>query len=164
MLGQLERLFRVSLGTSSRASVTLAEEVEFARQYLLIEQGRLRDRLEVAFQIAPETASALVPNLILQPLVENAVRHGIAPNHLPSQLDVTTRKTSDEQLEIVISDTGVGLPEGWSPYRAGFGLGNTRGRLSRLYGDKFRLSLDPNPNGGARVTLLLPFRATEAKN
>lgn len=157
VLEELRGLLRLSLQRASRPLVTLGEELEFARLYLSIEQTRFQDRLRVRMEVPDAVLDAPVPHMILQPLVENAVRHGVSPSHLPCTLEVRAWRQADGALHIAVTDTGVGLPPGWSETRApGIGIAATRARLWQLYGPDARLSIEPNPPGGTRVLVALP--------
>ncbi|MGE0554267.1 MAG: sensor histidine kinase [Gemmatimonadales bacterium] len=153
---RLGRLLRASL--ESRAQeVALEEEVALAREYLAIEQVRFRDRLDLEFAIDEETRRAAVPHLLLQPLVENAVRHAVAPRPEAGRISLAARRVGSD-LEIVVADDGPGLrfPVGTSG--TGIGLANTRRRLESLYGERQRLELRQAPGGGLKVRVVLPFR------
>lgn len=158
MIARLSGLLRASLQSTPRQRVPLREELEFLRGYLDIEQARLGDRLTVTTTIEPETLDAAVPNLILQPLVENAVRHGIAPYRRPGHICIDARRAGDG-LEIEIRDDGPGLAG--KPPGAGIGLGNVRARLARLYGPAHRFELRDGAPRGLTVTLALPFQIHE---
>jgi two-component system, LytTR family, sensor kinase len=159
MIARLSGLLRASLQSAPRQRVPLREELEFLQGYLEIEQARLGDRLTVRTTIAPATLDASVPNLILQPLVENAVRHGIAPRLRPGQISIDARRNGDE-LEIEIQDNGPGLAQG--SFTEGIGLGNVRARMERLYGPYHRFELKNGASGGLTVRLVLPFQIHEA--
>jgi sensor histidine kinase YesM len=122
--------------------VTLLEELDFIRGYVEIERMRLGERLQVTWQIAPEALPIKVPSLILQPLVENAIRHGIAAVARPGELLIRA-ECDDQSLHLQVRDTGPGLPE---ERRAGIGLSHTHARLQRLYGASQRFELI-NDNG-----------------
>src|SRR5262249_2877219 len=123
-----------------------------------IEQARFGPRLEVRIDADPETMDASVPNLILQPLVENAIRHGIAPRPQPGHIEIRARRDNGA-LQVQVLDDGPGLAaEQPARAREGVGLGNTRARLRQLYGDAHQFTLSNRTEGGVVVTLRLPFR------
>ena len=160
MIEQLGNLLRMTLDTSSAQQVTLQEELDVLQTYLGIEQTRFGGRLAVDVEAEPEVLDAMVPNLLLQPLVENAIRHGIAPNARPGWITVHASREGDE-LVLQIRDSGDGLP----PYRVvalnqGVGLSNTRARLERLYPSAFHFTF-ANVNDGFCVTVSLPFQIEE---
>jgi two-component system LytT family sensor kinase len=143
VLVQLSALLRTTLDRSSAAEVPLSEEIDFVDRYLAIERIRFQDRLRVDIGADDDALSAIVPNLILQPLVENAVRHGIARR--TDAGDLTIRAVRRGGLLVVeVEDDGPGLPPGWTftpPEGSGVGLTNVRSRLERLYGSQGRLEL-----------------------
>ena len=119
---------------SACRKLTLKEELDFLSKYLEIEQTRFRDRLSVVFDIQADTLDALVPNLLLQPLVENAIKHGIGPRPTPGQIVVRSRRVG-AMLELDVQDNGVGLSAArLTDFNRGVGLSNTRSRLDHLYG------------------------------
>ena len=160
VISGLSELLRMSLSSASEQEVTLARELELLAHYIEIQQIRFQDRLTVRFQIDPEARSALVPNLMLQPLVENAIRHGIAPRAAPGHVLVTARRR-DERLELRVVDDGVGEAAG-AEHRDGVGLGNTRARLLSLYGADHRFEAGTPETGGFAVTLEIPYRTDSA--
>jgi len=155
----LSDLLRVTLANPGVHEVALEEELETLKLYLEIERIRFADRLRVSFDVPPETLQAAVPNLILQPLAENALRHGIERLGGSGRLAVAAAQ-GDGELVLSVEDDGPGFPEGGP--REGIGLSNTRARLEMLYGAGSRLAWENLPGGGARVTLHLPFAATDA--
>jgi two-component system LytT family sensor kinase len=158
MVARLSELLRLSLDASKAQEVPLTEELDFLDRYLEIEQTRFGDRLRIEKQIAPEVREALVPYLILQPLVENAIRHGIEPREETGHLLISARRDNG-QLDLRIRDNGSGLPESASvPTRQGIGLANTRSRLGHLYGQDYGFDLAPAPGGGLEARLTIPFR------
>ncbi|MCI0486897.1 MAG: histidine kinase [Blastocatellia bacterium] len=153
----LSELLRHVLENSNKQEVSLREELEFIRQYLGIQQMRFSDRLRLQMEIDPGALDAGVPNLILQPLVENAIIHGIAMRATPGVLAVSARRDNGF-LRIEISNDGPQLPEGWQMEKsARIGLANTRARLEHLYGRDFRFDVRSR-EGGAVATLEIPFR------
>lgn len=157
LIGDLSELLRLSLQTTTH-EVPLARELELLDRYLAIEQARLGDRLRLVRDIDPAAAGAFVPTLLLQPLAENAVRHGIEPRVASGTLTVRARREGDT-LRLTIADDGVGLASaGAGSTRRGIGLTNTEERLRTLHGAAARLELLAPPEGGTRVELTLPFR------
>jgi len=161
IVARLSELLRVSLEQSDSQEVPLRQELSFLERYLQIEQTRFQDRLAVEMEIESGLDSVLVPSLILQPLVENAIRHGIEPREDTGRVKIGARRL-DGMLELKVSDNGPGLPEAEvAPRREGVGLSNTRSRLSHLYGVNHRFELTPASGGGLEARLLIPCR-TEA--
>jgi sensor histidine kinase YesM len=154
MLVRLGELLRLTMSHPGQALSPLSEEIAFIEKYLEIERIRFRDRLSVAFDIAPDVLTAPVPSLILQPLVENAIRHGIEPHARPGRIEVAAHRT-DGRLELEVRDNGGGQPAGGFT-REGIGLGNTRARLRELYGDTHRFELANRPGGGLIVRVSVP--------
>jgi two-component sensor histidine kinase len=160
MLTQLGDLLRAALANSDTQEVQLREELDFLRRYLEIEQTRFGDRLAVRIDVSPETLDARVPSLILQPLVENAIRHGIEPYAKPGRIELRASR-QDGTLALQVCDSGAGL-RGGAPASEGVGLSNTRARLRELYGAEHRLELQDGPDGGLQVRLTIPFRREPA--
>ena len=161
MLAKLSDLLRMALDQRGGQEVTLKDELEFLQKYLEIEQARFGERLSVTFEIAPETLDAQVPNLLLQPLVENSIRHAVAVRIEPGHIEIRARQLA-ETLELVVRDNGPGMPPArlTSPGK-GVGLANTRSRLERLYGANHQLLFSEPPGGGLMVTVTIPFKADE---
>ena len=164
VITRLSDLLRMTLENIGTQEVSLRDELDFVRGYLEIEQMRFQDRLHIDYQIAPETLDARVPNLMLQPLVENAVRHGISKS---SKLGLILLKTEIQgtRLCVYIRDNGPGLKtNGHSPAaNFGIGLSTTRTRLEFLYGKDHSLELNNLPTGGLEVRLVVPFQASLKK-
>jgi len=159
-IARLGDLLRLALETENMPEVSLREELEFLQKYLEIEKTRFHDRLTVDFEIAPETLDARLPSMILQPLLENAVRHGIAARPGAGRIGIRAERLG-ERLSIIISDDGAGLENaGQEAPREGIGLSNTRARLAQLYGSQQKLVLGNSPGNGFEVTMEIPFRAT----
>jgi sensor histidine kinase YesM len=157
MLVQLSDLLRLTLDRIGTQQVPLKDEVDFLRKYLEIEQTRFGDRLQVHIDVEPRVLDAPVPNLVLQPLVENAIRHGIAPRISGGRVDVTARQVGGG-LTLTVRDNGVGLsPDKLTAFHEGVGLANTRSRLENLYGDRHRFEFSTPPGGGLVVTIVIPF-------
>jgi sensor histidine kinase YesM len=155
---QLADLLRASLDAAGVHEVTLRQELQFLQKYIDIQQTRFQDRLRVETNVDPVVLSALVPNLILQPLVENAIRHGIAPRRDPGVIRLSVWRDPDD-LWIEVRDNGVGLPRGRGNLPVeGVGLRNTRARLTQLYNDDHMLVLDDAPGGGCCTRIRLPYR------
>jgi LytS/YehU family sensor histidine kinase len=146
----------MSLSSASEQEVTLAKELELLAHYIEIQQIRFQDRLTVTFRIDPEARYALVPNLMLQPLVENAIRHGIAPRAAPGHVIVTAARRGN-RLELSVVDDGVGEKVN-RDHRDGVGLGNTRARLLSLYGTDHRFEAGGVSTGGFTVRVEIPYR------
>ena len=162
MLSRLAELLRQSLDNEDRQEVSLREELGFLQRYLEIEQVRFGDRLSVDFDVDPDTYPAAVPNLLLQPLVENAVRHGVSPSASARTVSVRAHR-EDGALVVRVVDDGPGLPPGWSlETDEGLGLRNVRERLSRLYGEAGELAVGPDGESGVEARVRIPFRRYEA--
>jgi signal transduction histidine kinase len=155
-ISQLSDLLRFTLHNNKTQEVTLKEELDFLRKYLQIQQTLLQERLDVDWAIDPETLDALVPNMILQPLVENSIRHGIAPKEGGGRIEIFSRRVND-QLLLEIRDDGVGAPS-ITKKGAGIGLTNSRTRLEHLYGEAQKFDVKTPAHGGWCVTMLIPFR------
>ena len=158
MITRLSDLLRMALENIGEQEVTLSHELEFAKGYLEIEQLRFQDRLQVELDIQPETLDCRIPNLLLQPIVENAIRHGISKAAGVGHVQVFTRKISDRLL-IVVSDNGPGLKLNGKLSTSNFGLGlsTTRTRLEVLYGNEQTLVLNNLPERGLEVRISLPW-------
>ena len=157
MLARLSDLLRMTLDQLGTQVVTLKDELDFVEKYLEIEHTRFGDRLHVRIDAEPQTLDASVPNFILQPLVENALRHGIGPKLGGGTVEVITRRIEDRLL-LVVRDDGRGVPlEKLNAFNTGVGLGNTRSRLEHLYGASHRFEFEVPPAGGLEVTIELPF-------
>jgi sensor histidine kinase YesM len=157
MLARLGDFLRLTLENSGAQEVTLQEELEFLRCYLEIERVRFHDRLTVNMQIEPETLDARVPNLILQPIVENAIRHGIVARIAPGEITIRARRLGPT-LELQVKDNGPGLGRtDGVRLKEGLGLGNTRARLEQLYRAAYRFDMSDALEGGLQVTLEIPF-------
>jgi len=159
MITRLGDFLRLTLENSGTQEVTLQKEMEFLRCYLEIERVRFQDRLTTRVDVSPPALDAKVPNLILQPIVENAIRHGIAPRSTPGLIEILA-KPHNGTLRIQVRDNGPGLPADRTPekmFTKGLGLANTERRLDRLYGAAHRFDLVNDPGGGLVVTLEIPF-------
>jgi signal transduction histidine kinase len=154
MLELLGDMLRQVLRADQPIQIPLADELAFVEQYLAIEQIRFSDRLRVSWRIEDRARRAYVPGFVLQPIVENAVKHGVVTRAAAGQLDISAQVVGAE-LELAVQDDGVGFAEGQAD---GVGLANTRERLRTLYGEHGRLTIERPPSGGTRVVLRLPFR------
>jgi LytS/YehU family sensor histidine kinase len=158
MIALLGDVLRGLLRTSSDLEAPLASELQLLRNYLEIEQIRFGDRLRVAWHVDDDVTSALVPPLILQPVVENALRHGLWPRTEGGELTVAARRAGAE-LELEVVDQGVGLAPGFDLDRTtGVGLANVRARLAQMYGADAGLDITAGAAGGVRVRLHFPCR------
>lgn len=155
MLAALSDFLRLVLATSGEQELPLRRELELVERYLAIEHARFGDRLQYKVDVSAETEPALVPAFLLQPLVENAVRHGLEPRPGAGSLTIQARR-QDGNLRLVVTDNGVGL-NGKQPPREGIGLVNTRARLRELYNGHATLEL--HNGGGVTVEITLPFHA-----
>jgi two-component system LytT family sensor kinase len=159
MITRLGRLLRLSLDHAGHQVVPLRQEVDFLRVYIEIEQVRFQDRLEIVWDLAFETLDAAVPTLLLQPVLENAVRHGVTPMAGRGRIVISSRHEADD-LILEIRDNGRGLPDA-DAFREGVGLRNIRERVDQLYGSRAHFSLIPVLGGGTLVTLRFPFSYCE---
>ncbi len=156
MLLGLGALMRATLDRPPDHLTPLSNEVEFVRQYLDLQGARFGDRLDVHVDVDALAMPVQVPSFLLQPLVENALRHGLARQAGRMRLDVSAR-VSGEALVVDVCDDGVGLPPGFDVERdGGTGLRNIRSRLQQLYGSAAQLAIEPGPGGGTRVSVRLP--------
>lgn len=160
MIANLGSLLRRALERDEDRPGPLSAEVELTRCYLEIEQERYGDRLRVTWDLPPGVESALVPQLVLQPLVENAVRHGIAPRATGGELRISARRGGD-MLRLVVEDDGVG-PRQQTSRGAGIGLTSVRSRLRAAYGTRHEFTAGPRPGGGFRALVLVPWRSEPA--
>lgn len=154
MLVKLSDLLRRALDTSDTQEVTLREEIEFLRNYAEIEQTRFGSRLDIVMNIPRETLDALVPNLVLQPLLENAIKHGIEPHARLGRVSVNAQLEND-MLLLEVRDNGGGILNG-EP-EEGIGLSNTRARLAQLYGARQSFGIENADGGGVVVRVKIPF-------
>ena len=158
MIARLSDFLRLSLETADTPEISVAQELEFVRRYLEIEQIRFADRLQVKINAQPEALSALVPALVLQPLVENAVKHGVLPREKGGSVAVAIH-ASDGRLHLTVIDNGAGLAPA-EQLVMGIGLSNTKTRLAELYGEDARFTISTPPGGGVLALIDLPFRVT----
>ncbi len=159
MIARLSELLRHTLDRVGAQEVELREELEFVEAYLEIEQTRFEDRLHVRWEIDPQTLDARVPPLILQPLVENSIRHGIAPRSAPGTVEIASERQNGN-LYLCVYDDGVGLKVESPRTGKGVGIASTRARLEQMYGERHQFQLGPAPQGGVLAEVTLPFRTT----
>jgi signal transduction histidine kinase len=162
MLSRVSDFLRLTLAAPVRDEVALAEEIDYVRRYLEIERVRFGDRLRVEIDVGADAWEAAVPVFVLQPLVENAVRHAIAPRETGGSITVAASRAGD-RVRISIVDDGPGLGNGSNGNGAGrIGLSNTRDRLRALYGEGGRLELANAPGGGTRATIEVPYARSQS--
>jgi hypothetical protein len=159
----LSGLLRRALTDAEAQEVPLAQEIEFARSYLEIEQVRFSNRLSVDVSVDPRVERVLVPHLVLQPLVENAVRHGIGPKAEPGTIRIEAG-VAPEGVRLAVIDDGAGLSRTSRSDGAGLGLANVRARLARLYGNGARLECGERAEGGFTASVTLPLRPNGAND
>ncbi|HSJ62716.1 MAG TPA: histidine kinase [Gemmatimonadaceae bacterium] len=157
ILSGLSETLRFSLRHAGSHEVALARELEFLHHYVQIQQIRFQHRLTVDFRIAPDTRQALVPSLILQPLVENAIRHGIEPRACGGRVEICAERENG-LLRLTVRDDGVGLRAANARAGHGIGLSNTQERLARMYGESHRFELRDGDEGGTSVSIEIPWR------
>ena len=162
MIARLSDLLRLSLERTGVQEVPLRQELEFLHLYLDIEKTRFEERLAVSFEIDDDAMDARVPSLILQPIVENSIRHGLANRTSNGQISIHATRQGGN-LSLMVKDNGCGLPADGIYRRNGLGLATTRGRLERLYGNSQSLILRNVKDGGVEARILLPFFTQEAK-
>jgi len=158
MLVGLSDLLRHALEYSDQQEVVLKDELAFTKLYLNIQQMRFSDRLQINMDIEPAVMTAMVPNLLLQPLLENALRHGLARTVEAGWIEITA-KHQNGSLLITVSDNGAGLPDHWQlKGSTGIGLANTVARLQQLYGEHHRFDIHNRDEGGVEVEVVIPYR------
>ncbi|HKF06923.1 MAG TPA: histidine kinase [Candidatus Sulfotelmatobacter sp.] len=162
MLGHLSDLLRGVLEDVDAQEVSLRRELEYLQLYLAIEQVRFPDRLRVEISADPATQQAAVPQLILQPIVENAIRHGIGRSSSAGRILISASKI-DGTMELRVQDDGPGLSPRDRADDQGIGLANTRARLQQLYGQDARLEIENCDRGGVVVTMNIPFHQFPAE-
>ena len=157
MLARLGNLLRTTLDQELSPVIPVAEEIALLQQYIDIERVRFGDRLDVRVNVTPDASTALIPTLLLQPLVENAIKHGVSARTGDARIDIDVRREG-ETLRISVQDSGSGLSNhGNDTVQEGIGLSNSRARLRALYGDNASLELRNGNDGGACVDLSMPF-------
>lgn len=159
MLGRLSDLLRCVLDEVDTQEIPLRRELEYLQLYLSIEQVRFQDRLRVEITIEPDAFDASVPHMVLQPIVENAIRHGIGGSLSSGKIRISARHI-DGTLEMKVQDDGPGLAPAPADHNRGIGLANTRARLAQLYGDAASLSVRNDEHRGVVAMVILPYRAT----
>lgn len=162
MLAALSDLLRHSMDNDKSHLVTLEDELDFIKRYLEIQQIRFKDLLTVEVEVSEEASQALIPSMLLQPLVENSIRHGIAEHIQSGKLGIYARN-GDNRLQIEIYNDGNCLSKGWSIEKTtGLGLSNTIERLRVLYSDEFQFTLENVETRGVRAKLVIPFETENA--
>ncbi len=157
LLAQLGVLLRMALDNTRVQSVTLRQELDFLGRYLEIQKARFADRLNYHTAAEPAALDALIPNLILQPLVENAILHGVAQKSGPGSVEIAAR-VHDNRVEIEVRDDGPGFEiNPGQPPKEGIGLANTRERLAKYYGKNHQMVLRSERGRGVTVSLVIPF-------
>jgi len=161
VITRLSDLLRMTLENIGTQELTLRQEFEFVKGYLEIEQTRFQDRLKVTYDVAPETLDARVPNLLLQPLVENAIRHGISKSSQAGLIWLKSEKQGDRVI-LTVRDNGPGLKSNGHSSSGSFGIGlsATRARLEVLYGSNHTLNFNHLPGGGLEVRIDVPYHST----
>jgi two-component system, LytTR family, sensor kinase len=157
LIARLSSLLRMTLDSGRTQEVTVRQEMDFLDRYIEIQKARFSDRLSVGISIEPAAMAARIPHLLLQPLVENAILHGIAPKPGPGRIEISGR-VDDGKLHLEVSDDGGGLPAMGGRPREGIGLSNTRERIAKIYGAAGQLTLRNEPGRGLRVQIILPCR------
>ncbi len=157
LIARLSSLLRMSLDNTRVHEVTVRQEMDFLELYIGIQKARFSDRLNVGISIDADAMEARIPNLLLQPLVENAILHGIAPKSGPGRVEVMGH-VSGGRLHLEVRDDGPGLGDGRKRAKEGVGLSNTRERIAKIYGAQGQLSLRSEPGRGVSVQIVLPCR------
>lgn len=161
-ISKLSELLRLSLKSDQAQEIALCDELEFLRMYVEIQQTLLQERLKIEWRIAPETLFACVPNMILQPLVENSIRHGIAPRSSGGTIKIESARQNGD-LVLKVEDDGLGIKDE-TKISGGIGLQNTRTRLLHLYGEAHEFVLQNRLNAsGTAIEIKLPFRENKKK-
>jgi sensor histidine kinase YesM len=160
MIARLSDFLRLVIVHAGEQEVALVEELEFLHRFLEIQQVRFQDRLHVSIDADPEALKGMVPNLVLQPLVENAIRHAVEPRATGGRVAVRAVRDGDA-LRLSVRDDGPGLGPSSSP-GTGVGIANTRARLEHLYGERQTLAIENHPDGGVLVSVTFPWRTGEA--
>lgn len=162
MIVQLGDLFRIALNKDKTQEVSLKEELEFTQSFLQIHKTLMGKRLQTEWEIDPDALDAAVPNLILQPLAENAIQHGLAPMEAGGRITIRAARQNGNLL-LQVSDDGTGFDAAIESLDGGgIGLSNTRARLENLYGERQKFSIEASPAGGVSVRIEIPFRERTA--
>lgn len=161
MITQLSDLLRITLENDSAQEIPLSEELDFLHRYIELQKMRFQERLLVELEIEPGTESILVPRLMLQPLVENAIQHGVS-RHAKIGVIRIAAYLKEKGMRLTVEDNGSGIGEG--PLREGVGLSNTRERIERLYGNEGSFAIENGADGGSIVTIDLPARTTSSRS
>jgi signal transduction histidine kinase len=157
MIVELSDFMRRVLEDSNRQQVPLSEELDFARKYLDIQKIRFVDRLQCSFNVPNDLLAAQVPALILQPMVENAIKHGIAKRAQGGVIRILASRSAS-MLTLRVFNDGPGLPADHTHVTSGIGIANIRTRLENLYGNAFDLTLQNQPSGGVEASVSVPFK------
>jgi two-component system LytT family sensor kinase len=159
MLSRLSSFLRYTLINEPTAQVTIAQEVETLKLYLEIEKMRFEDRLRPVFEIDPAASASRLPSLLLQPLVENAIKYAVTPQEEGADIEIAARRQGD-RVVLTVSDTGPGSEDHWvkAQQSTGVGLANIRDRLAQAYGAEHRFETESNIRGGFRVTIEIPYQ------
>jgi len=164
MLSRLSSFLRYTLINEPTAQVTVAQEVETLKLYLEIEKMRFEERLRPRFEIDPAASRARLPSLLLQPLVENAIKYAVTPQEEGADIEIAARRVGDRVL-FTVADTGPGSEDVWvkAQQSTGVGLANIRDRLSQAYGAEHRFETESNKEGGFSVTIEIPYQVEAAE-
>jgi LytS/YehU family sensor histidine kinase len=157
MLSRMSDLLRLTLDHDASREVPLKEEIAVLRKYLDIERTRFRDRLSIEIRVGRELQNALVPTFILQPLVENCIKHGVSKVPGPALIAISARRENGS-LKLTVKDNGSGIVPGRLENSEGIGLKNTRARLERMFGSDARLVIAKGASKGLEASVILPFR------
>jgi LytS/YehU family sensor histidine kinase len=157
MIAGLSDFLRGVLDDSHRQQAPLRDEMQFLQKYLEIEKMRLGERLRLDIQVPPELFAAHVPSLILQPMVENSIKHGISKRAQGGEIRIAAVRNNGT-LTLSVYNDGPALPDGWENSQPGIGISNVRARLQSLYGKDFEFRLQNQPPGGVQVSLSVPFQ------